>query len=85
MKTPVNIRVNQTGVVVGPNLQALNRRLNQEVVQNPDWETVIAGMRGAMTTVARFIDPNATASLDFRLVSDGSQVRVLIDLTATGI
>lgn len=85
MKSPANFRINQAGVVVGPSLLALNRRMNQEVFNNPDWQPIIAGMRGALTIIARSIDPNATASLDVRLVSDGSQMRVLIDLTATGI
>lgn len=85
MPGPVQIRVNSTGVVAGPGMKLLNQRLNKEVVENPEWATVIAGLRGALTTVARFINPNATVNLQLKLLSDGSQVQVLIDLTATGI
>lgn len=85
MLPPINIRIQQQGVVVGPSMKALNQRMSKEVGQNPEWQTVLAGIRGALTTIARAVDPNATGDLQLSLVSDGSQVQVQVNLTITGI
>lgn len=81
----MDIRINRNNVVLGPATKQLNQRLNQEVFLNPESQSLIAAVRGLLTQSVQGLNPNATASLQLILTSDGSSVRVMVDFTATGV
>lgn len=81
----MDIRINRTNVILGPSMKLLNQRLNQEVFLNPDSKALVAAARGLLTQAVQGLNPNATASLQLVLQSDGSSIRVMVDLTATGV
>lgn len=81
----IDIRILDRQTVMGPNALKINRQLNKAANDFPDHNVKVAAIRGAITAAMQNLNPNATADFKVVIQSDGNNMQLTLDITATGI